>query len=90
MSEQIDQISPPVSREGRKQLLALSCARDRLAWVNACRPATPRSPLAQIATEAANYIEPFSHFLPRRIGKWIRRATFLTSLGRRLGWMGRG
>jgi len=78
-----------VTRDERKQLLALSCARDRLAWVNACRPAAPRSPLAQIASEAANYIEPFSHFLPKRIVKWIRRATFLTSIGRQFGWMGR-
>lgn len=89
MSEQIDQIGLSLTRDERKQLLALSCARDRLAWVNACRPAAPRSPLAQIASEAANYIEPFSHFLPKRIGKWIRGATFLTSIGRQFGWMGR-
>jgi hypothetical protein len=48
----------------------------------------PRSPLAQIASEAVNYIAPFSHFLPKRIGKWIRRATFLNSIGRQFG-MGR-
>ncbi len=89
MSEQIDQINLPLSRDERKQLLVVSCARDRLAWVNACRPAAPRSPLAQIASEVVNYIEPFSHFLPKRIGKWIRGATFLTTIGRQFGWMGR-
>ena len=89
MSEQINQISPPLNRDERRQLLTVSCARDRLAWVNACRPAAPRNPLAQIASEAVNYIEPFSRCLPKRIGKWIRRATLLTSIGRQFGWMGR-
>ena len=31
MSEQINQISPPLNRDERKQLLAIACARDRLA-----------------------------------------------------------
>ena len=89
MSEQTDQIRDPLTREERKRLLTLACAADRSAWIHACRPAPALSPMAQIATEAIRYIEPFTHLIPGRIGRWVRSATFLTNIGRQLGWLGR-
>ena len=89
MSEQTDQVRNSMTIAERKQLLALACAADRASWVHACRPAPARSPLAQIATEIFGYLQPFSHLLPGRMGKWLRGATFLTNLGRQFGWLGR-
>lgn len=89
MSEQINQVRGSLTREERKQLLALACAADRTAWVHSCRPAPPRSPAAQIANEMFKYIEPFSNLLPGRIGRWVRNISFLTSLGRQFGLLGR-
>ena len=89
MSEQIDQVRHPMTLAERKQLLALACAADRAAWVHACRPAPPQNPTARIATEIFSYLEPFSHLLPGRLGRWLRGATFLTNLGRQFGWLGR-
>jgi len=73
----------------RKQLLALACASDRHAWVNACRPAPPRPPLANLGTELLRYLEPFSHLVPGRMGRWFRNITFFTNLGRQFGLFGR-
>lgn len=89
MSEQIDQIRNPLTRAQRKQLLVLACAADRARWVHECRPQPNRSPVGRIVTELMGFVEPFSHFLPRRLGGWIRSASFLTGLGRKFGWIGR-
>jgi hypothetical protein len=87
MSEQINPVHREVTRAERKQLLALACAADRVAWVHSCRPPRVRSPAAQIATEVFKYLEPFSNLLPGRMGKWLRGASVLTSIGRHFGWM---
>ena len=89
MSEPTDQVRRPLTRAERKQLLILACATDRAAWVHACRPAPARSRVEQIATELLRYVEPFSNLLPGRLGRWFRGASFLTSLGRQLGFLGR-
>jgi hypothetical protein len=89
MSEQAHQVRNSLTRTERKQLLALACASDRAAWAHACRPAPPRSPIAQIASEAIRYLEPFSNLLPGRIGRLLRGAGFLTNLGRQFGWLRR-
>jgi len=89
MSEQVNQVRSSLTRAERKQLLALACAADRAAWVHACRPAPARSPMMQFANQVFRYIEPFSHLLPGRMGRWLRGASFLTNLGRQLGWLGR-
>ena len=89
MSEPTDQVHRPLTRAERKQLLALACAADRAAWAQACRPAPARNGVEQIATELFRYVEPFSHLLPGRLGRWVRGASFLTSIGRQLGWLRR-
>jgi hypothetical protein len=89
MSEQIDQSRHPLSRAERKQLLALACVADRAAWVYACRPAPPSSPVVQIANNVMGYLEPFLGFLPGRVGRWIRGARVVTSVVRQFGWLSR-
>lgn len=86
MSEQPGQISHPLtSRAERKELLVLACAVDRAGWVRACRPS--RSPAARLARQALAFIEPFSVFLPGKLGRMVRGGGFLLQVGRQLGWI---
>lgn len=89
MSEQINQIRGPLSRLERKQLLVLACAADRAAWNHSCRASPSRNPASKLAMKIMGFIEPLSHLLPRRIGGWIRGATFVGNLCRQFGWLGR-
>lgn len=89
MSEPTDQIRRTLTTAERKQLLALACAADRAAWVNACRPAPPRTPLAAVGDEVMRYLEPFSHLIPGKIGRWVRNLSFFANLGRQFGLFGR-
>ena len=47
-------------RDERKQLLALACAADRVAWCDACQPAPVRSRAAQfgVGTETGELAPP--------------------------------
>ena len=76
-----------MTRDDRKQLLTLACAADRAAWAEACRPEPGPSRAAQLADTALTYLEPFVGLLPGRIGRWMRRAAFLTRLGRQFGFV---
>lgn len=89
MSESIDQVRGTLTTAERKQLLALACAADRTAWVHACRPSPPRTPLAAVGSELMRYLEPFSHLIPGRMGKWFRNVTFFANIGRQFGLFGR-
>lgn len=89
MSESTDQIRGTLTTAERKQLLALACAADRAAWVHACRPAPPSTPLAAVGNEVMRYLEPFSHLIPGKIGRWVRNFTFFANLGRQFGIFGR-
>jgi hypothetical protein len=86
MLEQSYQIRGPLtSRQDRKELLVLACTVDRVGWRQACRPTG--SPTALLARELLGYLETFSSFLPGRLGRWLRGASFLTNLSRQLGWL---
>lgn len=67
----------------RKQQLVLACKADRVAWVEACAP-HPQPPLAK-AGHILKMLEPLTFLLPGRLGKWLRRAEFLTVIGRQIG-----
>jgi hypothetical protein len=83
MPEGTVQIDPPLSAVERKQRLVLACMADRAAWRQACGP-RPQAPLA-MAGRVLKMIEPLTFLLPGRLGKWQRRAEFLTAIGRQLG-----
>jgi len=86
MPESAAQIRRSVTpRTERKELLVLACEVDRASWRQACQPA--RSPGRQLAHDLLGYVETFSSLLPGRLGRWLRGASFLTSLGRQLGWL---
>jgi hypothetical protein len=86
MLKPIDQIRRTLtSRNERKELLVLACEVDRASWRQACHPV--RSPRAQLAHDLLGYVDSFRSFLPGRLGRWARGATFLASLGRQLGWL---
>ena len=85
MSESTDQVRDKLTIAERKQLLALACAADRTAWVHACRPARPLTPIAAVGSELLRYLEPFSHLLPGKMGRWFRNISFFTNLGRQFG-----
>ena len=86
MPEQPAQIRRTLtSRTERKELLVLACAVDRVAWRQASL-APARHPGRQLLHDALGCLEPFSHLLPGRLGRWLRGARFLTQLGRMLGW----
>ncbi len=89
MSESSDKIRSPLTTAERKQLLALACAADRVAWAQACRPAPPSTPLAAVGNEVMRYIEPFSHLIPGKMGRWVRNLSFFANLGRQFGLFGR-
>lgn len=78
-----DQVVSPMSTAERKQLLVLACTADRAAWVQACAP-RPQPPLAS-ASRILQLLEPLTVLLPGRIGRWVRKAQFLTKVGRQLG-----
>ncbi len=86
MFEPFDQIHRTLtSPKERKELLVLACEVDRVAWRQACRPT--RSPRAEFAHEALGYLDTISSFLPGRVGRWLRGASFLAGLGRQFGWL---
>ncbi len=86
MLEPTDQIHRIVtSRSERKELLVLACQVDREAWRGACRPTRSRG--EQLARDLLGYVESLSSFLPGRLGRWVRGASFLTNLGRQFGWL---
>lgn len=83
MPEGTDQNDPPLSLAERKQRLVLACMADRAAWVQACEP-RPQPPLA-MAGSLLKLLEPLTFLLPGKLGRWVRRAEFLTQIGRQLG-----
>lgn len=83
MPEGTDKIDSPLSIAERKQRLVLACMADRAAWAQACEP-RPQPPLAK-AGHILKLLEPLTFLLPGRLGRWIRKAEFLTILGRQLG-----
>lgn len=86
MPEPAAQIRRTVTpRNERKELLVLACEVDRASWRQACQPR--RGPGRQLAHDLVSYIDAFASFLPGRLGRWLRGASFLTSLGHRLGWL---
>jgi hypothetical protein len=86
MSEPTPQIRRTLtSRTERKELLALACDVDRGSWRLACRPAGGSG--RQLAISLLEYAEAFSPLLPERLARWLRGASFLTNLGRQLGWL---
>jgi len=89
MSEQNHQGVEPLTRAERKELLVLACTSDRLAWLRACRPSPARSPMMNLAASWLGRLEPFSHFLPGRLGRWVRGAVFVAGLERQFGWLTR-
>jgi hypothetical protein len=85
MSEQAPQIHRALtSRTERKELLVLACEVDRVAWRQACQP--PRQS-AQLAHDILGYLQTFSSFLPGRVGRWVRTATFAADLVRKFGFL---
>jgi hypothetical protein len=85
MSEPAHQIRRVLtSRQERKELLALACEVDRAAWRQACR--RTRRPGVQLARDLLGGLETISAFLPGRLGRWLRGASFLTGLSRQFGW----
>ena len=82
MPEGTDKIDPPLSIAERKQRLVLACMADRAAWAAACEP-RPQPPLAK-AGRIFQLLEPFTVLLPGRIGRWLRKAQFLTKIGRQI------
>ena len=82
MSEGTDQVVSPLSTGERKQLLVLACTADRAAWVQACAP-RPQPPLASMG-RILQLLEPLTVLLPGRIGRWVRKAQFLTKVGRQI------
>lgn len=83
MPEGTDKIDPPLSIAERKQRLVLACMADRAAWAQACEP-RPQPPLAK-AANILKMLEPLTFLIPGRLGRWIRKAGFLTLIGRQLG-----
>lgn len=82
MPEGTDKIDPPLSIEERKRLLVLACMADRAAWAQACAP-RPQPPLA-MAGRILQLLEPLTVLLPGKIGRWLRKAQFLTKIGRQV------
>jgi hypothetical protein len=84
MSPGPDKIDLPVnSIDARKQHLVLACMADRAAWCQACEP-RPQTPLSK-AGNILKMLEPLTFLLPGRLGRWVRRAEFLTVIGRQIG-----
>lgn len=86
MPEPTLQISHPLTtRQERKELLVLACEVDRASWHQACHPI--QSPAVKFARETLSVIEMIGSFVPGRVGRWLRHASFLTTIGRQLGWL---
>lgn len=77
----------PLTRSDRKALLILACNADRLAWRQACLSSASNSIVSQMTRKAIHWADLASAFLPGRLGRWARGASFLSHIASTLGWL---